>query len=1371
MCAAPRKVLLLIGLAKALTVVNALEPGCPVGLLGTNILVDGALSVSEVEGAELPQLPDGTRTLMYGPTQSCNTFDGIITVGAPGSLEPGDAYNGYTVAHTRAIQLFLDWLNDERGGLTVGGQRYGMRFVWVGDASSKQQVTRAVAHAIRGWNADFAFAGYSSGLTKYAAQQSFTEDKIMITPAAATVSVHSQNDLTFGFAAPTSVYTGSPIQKLAATANAIDAGLYSSPSRCPRPCMEVLKVGFIQADAVFTIGTCVHTVQQVIDAGLQMAPGANGEDHLITTVPKVPTLEATMNALRELRDSGVNVLVGCTYSSTGQQIIAALEELDFSPLAVVLTSTITTASYDTDVESGWWQGEYILGTTPWHHTSPVVGEFSGIDSPTFASRYLDRFGAQPGYNDALMYGGAVALAAAIEAAGTLNTNDVAEALRALDLTEFYAHVRFNADGMIDRDMLVIQYAPGSTEYKVVAPASAVTDGVLHFPTPTWAERRCRAFGPGQATGAQVSVADRPEQECSAHGSCNDVGECVCEPGRSGLRCEFVVQPVPSSITERQQSFVTSLLDTQCRTAPMSLEDSCSSTVYVCGATCSDSQPRDSVAQLSFDDATAAREHFILSEFSATEVNQMSHAGMTCDGGSTIDVSFAQFSANSGVSAAAILVTSSALHISFSTVEGNTISAGINDDGAAGIVARAQSTIAVSHTAFSQNVLHSDSSNAACGSALSCDASVATVTHSQFADNSGAAIVLSTAAALTMQHSAVHDNVACGDRTGSVCSESAGLMLSGASTAEIHSSLFFGNVGSKAGAIVATGSDTELTAVNCHFHSNRGRNVDESSGAIAVSASALVSLRLVEFENNLGTAPIAAGAVLASDATLSMAESHTRLNTIQANPHASAGAGGIYSARSSVSIANCTISNNGDVEDAWPSTNSFGREFYALLPTNVYVLHSMFKPFNDELSALIVPGASRGYLRGSCQEHPCASGFDCSYTNASLSCSPCSVTTYSAEGIECIMCPAGQGPNFDHTGCQQCSGNNYSEFGVCEPCPAGLVADKDSVRCNECGFHRTAVATQDQASRSVCRCAEGFYNESDTVHVCFRDGYAVDHEQQVLARRDDAQESSGQSCAACAKDTEDEECIICSIGESPAVRPGYMVVQQHALIEADRRRLEKADQSPTTTFIFRCHQNLEIAALRCPGGDLQTACAEGYTGFTCGSCADGWGMSGDKECLSCEGNEITVGGVLLLLLVLLGIVVVLAVMGKYWMRFPWRHVLRCAAQPTRILITYTQVTSQLGDVLDYSFPGAFGDIVQILKPILDIVGIVFSILGPSECYGMKGYTSRWLLRVVALPLIGIAFVALAFAYDFQSDVTTARANLSTRMFFVLFLVCK
>jgi len=48
---------LLLVLLLAMISTDALDSGCPVGLLGTNVLVDSALTVTQVTGAELPQLP------------------------------------------------------------------------------------------------------------------------------------------------------------------------------------------------------------------------------------------------------------------------------------------------------------------------------------------------------------------------------------------------------------------------------------------------------------------------------------------------------------------------------------------------------------------------------------------------------------------------------------------------------------------------------------------------------------------------------------------------------------------------------------------------------------------------------------------------------------------------------------------------------------------------------------------------------------------------------------------------------------------------------------------------------------------------------------------------------------------------------------------------------------------------------------------------------------------------------------------------------------------------------------------------------------------------------------------------------------------
>ena len=146
---------------------RALEPGClgdstaPArSLLGTNVIASEDGSISYEYDAELPDLPSGTRTMIYGAAADACEFDGIITIAGPSSFEGSSsaALSQYSSKARATTMMFLDWLNSERGGLTVGGQKFGLRVVWVGSDSSPYQVANATAHAIRLGNADFAIS-------------------------------------------------------------------------------------------------------------------------------------------------------------------------------------------------------------------------------------------------------------------------------------------------------------------------------------------------------------------------------------------------------------------------------------------------------------------------------------------------------------------------------------------------------------------------------------------------------------------------------------------------------------------------------------------------------------------------------------------------------------------------------------------------------------------------------------------------------------------------------------------------------------------------------------------------------------------------------------------------------------------------------------------------------------------------------------------------------------------------------------------------------------------------------------------------------------------------------------------------------------
>lgn len=206
-----------MSISTLLTAVVSTTASCNVMAPGINVAYDASSGTTSSAYSEtLPLLPAGTAAVSYGPPNLCTStesFDGMVVVGAPLSVSPSDSYFAYSKMIKGSVEIFLDWLLTERTprGLQVGDQRFSMRFECHmrleqgANASSKTQVTPALAVATRGNGAHFAMGGYSSALTQYAAQQSFADGLLMVSAGAASTSVFTQNNLTFGLYPPAAV--------------------------------------------------------------------------------------------------------------------------------------------------------------------------------------------------------------------------------------------------------------------------------------------------------------------------------------------------------------------------------------------------------------------------------------------------------------------------------------------------------------------------------------------------------------------------------------------------------------------------------------------------------------------------------------------------------------------------------------------------------------------------------------------------------------------------------------------------------------------------------------------------------------------------------------------------------------------------------------------------------------------------------------------------------------------------------------------------------------------------------------------------------------------------------------------------------------
>ena len=242
---------------------------------------------------------------------------------------------------------------------------------------------------------------------------------------------------------------------------------------------------------------------------------------------------------------------------------------------------------------------------------------------------------------------------------------------------------------------------------------------------------------------------------------------------------------------------------------------------------------------------------------------------------------------------------------------------------------------------------------------------------------------------------------------------------------------------------------------------------------------------------------------------------------------------------------------------------------------------------------------------------------------------------------------GMVPSAGNSGCNRCVENRYTPDGSdCLPCPS---------------------AQQPTALGNTCACKSGFYNSSSSLYICFADGYDRDQYDKSMQEHVESFATTGQECDACPIDASRSECLICE-GEVPVVAPGFIIPQLDGMASSSRRRslqLATGVVSSEITTVFRCHMDLELAVVRCPSNPDPAKvgqCAQGYSGYLCDSCDDGFGMTSKKMCESCQDTGFTGETVVVLVGMLAAIALFFFFFSRFWSSFRLKHLARCMFQP-------------------------------------------------------------------------------------------------------------
>jgi len=386
-----------------------------------------------------PDDPAGAR-----PEAGSGEFAGTVRLGAALSetgryaVEGRDSRQGY--------DTWLRWVNEEHGGIRVGDGRYRAEIVYRDDESDPDRIGALIEQLIDEDEVDFLLGPYSSTLTGPASAAAEARDVIMVEGNGASDGLFDRGYRNlFYIGVVASDYTRSSIELLA--------------ERGARTAVVA------HEDTPFATS---------VAQGAQRHLEANGVE--VLAMRQYPVgVDNVDDLMTELAALEPDIFVGGGHYDDAVLFLRSAQAQGFGPDVILIPVGPANPQLLADVGSG---ADGVLGPTPWEPVMAYEDESFGSAS-AYADTYEDLWGEAPIYQAAGSTTAALALHLAIEAAGSLDTDAVRDALRDLDIDTFYGPIRFDERGVnVAKPMGTVQVQDGTIV--VVAPAAAA-EGELVYP--------------------------------------------------------------------------------------------------------------------------------------------------------------------------------------------------------------------------------------------------------------------------------------------------------------------------------------------------------------------------------------------------------------------------------------------------------------------------------------------------------------------------------------------------------------------------------------------------------------------------------------------------------------------------------------------------------------------------------------------------------------------------------------------------------------------------------------------------------------------------------------------------------------------------
>ena len=378
--------------------------------------------------------------------------DNTLTIGM--TLSQTGSLNVDSIAQQRGAEMWRDEVN-AAGGIKVGDKRYKVRFVTYDDQSEGGRVQQLYTRLIVQDKAQFLFSPYSSGLVATAAVISEQYGKLMLVTGGAEPKTYELgNKYLFQVITSADHYLSGAVDALQAT-------------------KPHARVALVYSDDPFSKAVALATREQAREAGLTIVLD---ESYAPTTTDFSPIINKIIASKADALLGGGHYPDGATVA---RQLYDQKANLEWVTLLVAPGSDEFARL-----------GPAALGITvpsQWEIQATYKPQF-GPTAAEFAKAFQEKFNIAADYHSASGYSGGALLQHAIETAGSIDTDMVAAALNATDVTTFFGHVQFATDAkhhglQIAHEMVLAQWQmkDGKLVREVVWPEAARTASILSLP--------------------------------------------------------------------------------------------------------------------------------------------------------------------------------------------------------------------------------------------------------------------------------------------------------------------------------------------------------------------------------------------------------------------------------------------------------------------------------------------------------------------------------------------------------------------------------------------------------------------------------------------------------------------------------------------------------------------------------------------------------------------------------------------------------------------------------------------------------------------------------------------------------------------------